>query len=139
MTPRVGAAVLLNQSGSAVLRSGYGLFYERTPSAAGAFNAFERPLDTRFAPDGVISTSGLAISFRIMCARVTSRAAAVLMKVAAISFFSRSGRSNRNFSAVLRMAHHCYVLENGAVAFDGPASELLHDARIEKTYLGAGH
>ncbi len=35
--------------------------------------------------------------------------------------------------------HHCYVLENGAVAFDGPASELLHDPRIEKTYLGAGH
>jgi len=37
------------------------------------------------------------------------------------------------------MAHHCYVLENGAVAVDGPASELLHDPRIEKTYLGAGH
>ena len=40
---------------------------------------------------------------------------------------------------VLRMAHHCYVLENGRIAFDAPASELLHDPRIEKTYLGAGH
>src|SRR5947207_2547757 len=47
--------------------------------------------------------------------------------------------AEQNARKVLRMAHHCYVLENGAVAFDGPASELLHDARIEKTYLGAGH
>ncbi|HEX9277827.1 MAG TPA: ABC transporter ATP-binding protein [Casimicrobiaceae bacterium] len=47
--------------------------------------------------------------------------------------------AEQNARKVLRMAHHCYVLENGAVAFDGPASDLLHDARIEKTYLGAGH
>jgi branched-chain amino acid transport system ATP-binding protein len=47
--------------------------------------------------------------------------------------------AEQNARKVLRMAHHCYVLENGTVAFDGPASELLHDARIEKTYLGAGH
>jgi branched-chain amino acid transport system ATP-binding protein len=47
--------------------------------------------------------------------------------------------AEQNARKVLRMAHHCYVLENGAVAFDGPASELLHDPRIEKTYLGAGH
>ena len=53
VTPRVGAAVLLNASGSAVLRGGYGLFFERTPSAAGAFDLFETALDTRFAADGV--------------------------------------------------------------------------------------
>jgi hypothetical protein len=53
VTPRVGAAFLLNASGSAVLRSGYGLFYERTPSAAGAFDQYETPTDTRFAADGV--------------------------------------------------------------------------------------
>jgi branched-chain amino acid transport system ATP-binding protein len=47
--------------------------------------------------------------------------------------------AEQNARKVLRMAHHCYVLENGAVAFDGPASELLHDERIEKAYLGAGH
>ena len=47
--------------------------------------------------------------------------------------------AEQNARKVLRMAHYCYVLENGAVAFDGPASELLHDPRIEKTYLGAGH
>ncbi|HEV8348469.1 MAG TPA: TonB-dependent receptor [Vicinamibacterales bacterium] len=53
VTPRVGAALLLNESGSAVLRGGYGLFYERTPSAAGAFEQFESALDTRFAADGI--------------------------------------------------------------------------------------
>ena len=52
-TPRVGAAILLNESGSAVIRSGYGLFYERTPSAAGVFDEYESYTDTRFAADGV--------------------------------------------------------------------------------------
>jgi hypothetical protein len=55
LTPRVGTAVLLNGSGSAVLRGGFGLFYERTPSAAGTFDAFESATDTRFASDGVTS------------------------------------------------------------------------------------
>ena len=53
VTPRIGAAFLLNQSGSSVIRGGIGLFYERTPSAAGAFEQFETFTDTRFAIDGV--------------------------------------------------------------------------------------
>ncbi len=52
LTPRVGTAVLLNASGSSVVRGGYGLFYERTPSAAGAIDQFESFTDTRFGPDG---------------------------------------------------------------------------------------
>jgi hypothetical protein len=52
VTPRVGAALLLNASGSSVVRGGYGLFYERTPSAAGAFDQFEPFTDRRFAADG---------------------------------------------------------------------------------------
>jgi hypothetical protein len=52
-TPRVGSAVLLNASGTAVLRSGVGLFFERTPSAAGVFERFETATDTRFAADGL--------------------------------------------------------------------------------------
>ena len=51
-TPRVGTAVLLNTSGSAVLRSGFGFFYERTPSAAGAFNRYESYVETRYGEDG---------------------------------------------------------------------------------------
>jgi hypothetical protein len=53
MTPRVGLAMRLNDSGTAVLRGGFGLFFERTPSIAGTFNAFESALDTRYARDGV--------------------------------------------------------------------------------------
>ncbi|HYM25185.1 MAG TPA: TonB-dependent receptor, partial [Vicinamibacterales bacterium] len=52
-TPRVGAALLLNEEGTSVLRGGYGFFYERTPSAAGAFDQFETEIDSRFAADGV--------------------------------------------------------------------------------------
>jgi hypothetical protein len=52
-TPRVGAVWLLNREGSALLRGGFGLFYERTPSVAGAFNQFETTADTRYAVDGV--------------------------------------------------------------------------------------
>jgi hypothetical protein len=57
LTPRVGAALLLNASGSEVLRGGYGLFFERTPSAAGAFAQFETFTDTRFAANGVTPIS----------------------------------------------------------------------------------
>jgi hypothetical protein len=53
MTPRVGTAVVLNRSGSAVLRGGFGYFFERTPSTAGAFEQFGGDIDTRFAGDGV--------------------------------------------------------------------------------------
>jgi hypothetical protein len=55
VTPRIGAAFLLNHTGSSVLRGGYGLFFERTPSAAGSFKfgQFETFTDTRFADNGV--------------------------------------------------------------------------------------
>jgi branched-chain amino acid transport system ATP-binding protein len=47
--------------------------------------------------------------------------------------------AEQNVRKVLRVAHHCYILENGSVAFDGAPAELLRDSRIERTYLGAGH
>ena len=53
VTPRVGSALLLNASGTTVLRGGLGLFYERTPSTAGAFGQYESAVDARFASDGV--------------------------------------------------------------------------------------
>ena len=53
LTPRIGAAVRLNDSGSAILHGGFGLFYERTPSTAGTFTQFETAVDSRFAIDGV--------------------------------------------------------------------------------------
>jgi outer membrane receptor protein involved in Fe transport len=62
VTPRLGMAVLLNTSGSSVLRGGIGLFYERTPSTAGAFTQFGDLIDQRFAADGV-TPLGPAIDF----------------------------------------------------------------------------
>jgi hypothetical protein len=62
-TPRVGSAILLNASGTAVLRGGFGLFYERTPSAAGVFEDYEDIIETRFAPDGV-TPLGAPVVFR---------------------------------------------------------------------------
>jgi branched-chain amino acid transport system ATP-binding protein len=47
--------------------------------------------------------------------------------------------AEQNARKVLRLADHCYVMENGAIAFHGAGAELLRDERIERTYLGAGH
>ena len=47
--------------------------------------------------------------------------------------------AEQNARKVLRFADHCYVMENGKVAFHGPGPELLRDERIERTYLGASH
>ena len=52
VTPRIGTAILLDDAGRSTIRGGYGLFYERTPSTAGAFRQFESALDTRYAADG---------------------------------------------------------------------------------------
>jgi hypothetical protein len=63
-TPRVGAAWLLNESGSSVLRGGFGLFYERTPSTAGAFDQFVPYVDTRYASDGMTPLSDQLVLYR---------------------------------------------------------------------------
>jgi hypothetical protein len=52
VTPRVGSAVLLNESGTSVVRGGFGLFYERTPSTVGVFQQLEVATETRFAENG---------------------------------------------------------------------------------------
>jgi hypothetical protein len=52
VTPRVGSAVLLNSAGSSTLRTGFGLFYERTPSAAGVFDQYEGFTEIRYLADG---------------------------------------------------------------------------------------
>jgi len=62
-TPRVGAAVLLDETGNTVLRGGVGVFYERTPLVAGVFDEFENTLDTRYDTDGV-TPLGPAVLYR---------------------------------------------------------------------------
>jgi len=65
LSPRIGTAVQFGDGGRAVLRGGFGLFVERTPSMAGAFTSFETAVDTRFVSVGsqqsqVISQSAVA-------------------------------------------------------------------------------
>jgi branched-chain amino acid transport system ATP-binding protein len=43
----------------------------------------------------------------------------------------------QNARAALEVADHGYVLETGAIALQGPASELAGDSRVIDTYLGA--
>ncbi len=64
LTPRAGTAVLLTESGSAVVRGGFGLFYERTPSMAGAFQQFETWTDTRLDPSGALPASATQFTLR---------------------------------------------------------------------------
>ena len=52
-TPRVGAVFLLTPKGTAAIRAGYGLFFERTPSIAGAFGQLDASTDLRYAADGI--------------------------------------------------------------------------------------
>lgn len=52
LSPRVGAVVGLLPDGRGVLRGGTGLFYERTPLLAGAFESLDVQTVRRFAPDG---------------------------------------------------------------------------------------
>jgi len=47
--------------------------------------------------------------------------------------------AEQNARKVLRFASHCYVLQNGAIAFHGSTAELKNDPRIEESYLGVTH
>jgi branched-chain amino acid transport system ATP-binding protein len=47
--------------------------------------------------------------------------------------------AEQNARKVLRVAHYCYVLENGRVATEGESSVLLADDRIQRSYLGVAH
>ena len=47
--------------------------------------------------------------------------------------------AEQNARKVLRMVDHCYVIENGTVAFDGPGDELSRDDRVARSYLGVSH
>lgn len=44
----------------------------------------------------------------------------------------------QNARAALQIADYGYVLENGAVALEGPSHELADDPRVVETYLGLG-
>jgi branched-chain amino acid transport system ATP-binding protein len=47
--------------------------------------------------------------------------------------------AEQNARKVLRVAHYCYVLENGRIATEGESSVLLADDRIQRSYLGVAN
>ena len=65
VTPRIGTAVVLTESGKAVVRGGWGLFVERTPSMAGAFTSFESAVDTRFPIDAAAPPAGVPVTHTV--------------------------------------------------------------------------
>jgi len=44
----------------------------------------------------------------------------------------------QNALAALELAHYGYVLENGRLALEGPAADLLHHPHVRAAYLGLG-
>ncbi len=60
LSPRIGASVLLTESGNVVVHGGWGRFVERTPSMAGTFTSFESAIDTRF-PAGADSSAVVGV------------------------------------------------------------------------------
>jgi branched-chain amino acid transport system ATP-binding protein len=47
--------------------------------------------------------------------------------------------AEQNARKVLRVAHYCYVMENGRIATEGESTALLTDDRIQRSYLGVAH
>jgi branched-chain amino acid transport system ATP-binding protein len=47
--------------------------------------------------------------------------------------------AEQNARKVLRVAHYCYVMENGRIATEGESEVLLADDRIQRSYLGVAH
>jgi hypothetical protein len=62
LTPRLGAVLALEQNGNTTLQGGVGLFFERTPPMAAAFDLTESRTITRFAADG-LTPLGPAVVF----------------------------------------------------------------------------
>ncbi|MCX6130122.1 MAG: ABC transporter ATP-binding protein, partial [Proteobacteria bacterium] len=42
----------------------------------------------------------------------------------------------QNAQIALSMAHRAYVLESGHLVITGKGAELLHDKRVQESYLG---
>jgi branched-chain amino acid transport system ATP-binding protein len=47
--------------------------------------------------------------------------------------------AEQNARKVLRVAHYCYVLENGRIAMESESGVLFADGRIQRSYLGVAH
>ncbi len=85
-SPRSGFTLALDEDSSAVLRGGFGLFYQRTPLSVGAFQSMELREVTQYGADGV-TPLGLPIVF----ANVGSNLDTPYAQVANIEYDQRFG------------------------------------------------
>ena len=131
LTPRVGAAVRLNDSGSAVLRGGFGLFYERTPSTAGTFDEFESALDARFASNGVTPV-GQSVQF----VRVTANLDTPRTRTWDISYDHRINKLwSIHLGGIDRRGSHELIVD--PVLTGGGTGQLLLSSTGRSSYRGA--
>jgi len=138
-SPRVGAAVLFNASGTRVLRGGYGVFFERTPSIAGAFGQFESALDTRYADDGV-TPLGPSVLYRHLTAPDLQAARSATWDVAYDNRLNR--RLTLHFGVLSREGHQQLIVdpagenERGAVVLssNGESRYLQEEADLHVTF-----
>jgi hypothetical protein len=131
VTPRVGAALRLNDSGSAILRGGFGLFFERTPSTAGTFDEFENVRDTRFAGDG-LTPLGSPIQF----VRVTGRLETPRSQTWDISYDHRFNKLwSLHVGGVERRGSHELIIE--ALQTAATAGALLLSSSGQSSYREA--
>jgi branched-chain amino acid transport system ATP-binding protein len=60
--------------------------------------------------------------------------------LAVVQSINREGISiliaEQNARKTFRVAHYCYVIENGTIALEGTSAELAKDPRVQKAYLG---
>jgi outer membrane receptor for ferrienterochelin and colicin len=131
VTPRVGGAVLLNRSGTSMIRGGFGLFYERTPSIVQAFDGFESYVETRYAADGV-TPLGPPVA-------VVSRAAPDLRTARARTWnlayeYQRDRHWSFHVSGLIRSGSHELVVDPVQL---GPTEGALQlDSRGHSSYRG---
>jgi hypothetical protein len=133
VTPRVGTVLALDQTGDTLLRGGYGLFYERTPMVAGAFDQFDREIDTRYEADG-LTPSGPPVTFTPKAALGTSAPRSATWD---LSFEHRFNKTWAIRSSILerRGANELVVrpvVANGIGTFllDSSGTSLYRDAEV---------
>jgi branched-chain amino acid transport system ATP-binding protein len=60
--------------------------------------------------------------------------------LSSIQLINRDGTpiliAEQNARKTFRIAHYCYVIENGMIALEGPSAELAKDPRVQRAYLG---
>jgi hypothetical protein len=119
-SPRSGFTLALDRDSSAVLRGGFGLFYQRTPLTVGAFDSMETRSVTPFAADGV-TPLGLPVIF-------TNLIGTLQTPYAVIGNLEYDQRLNERLLFKVNVLHRQAAHEFIVNPLAGPAPVLLLDS-----------